>query len=631
SGLAGVPLSGRAGLTLDASGRVAEPALRLGLEGADIAADQVTLARLGGGYDVTLLRDAAGVIGGARLAGSIDADGLALEGRQLGEGGRAALEIRAEVQPAGQIRVERLALTSGLADLAVAGALDRATLAGQLRLDGGVPDLSAVASLLPPETAKGLPPLRGALALDGEATLSGDQAARIDARLGFTGERLAGLPPGAQELLGPTPKLEARATVEQKKAVKVETIRLDGAAVTLAGNPTLGLNRELGGGLTLELPDLSRLEPALKQPVGGRLTAKAGLGGTLDAPAVTLDASGDALRFGEELIDRATLVGRAAGPVDALAGDARLTAARGGQELGLSADYALAGKRLSLPRLELTGPQTRLAGNVDVDLESTLASGRLAGGVADLAALSAWHKQKLAGAVDLQAAFATPGGGRQDADPKAEARGIAGDFGSLRLASVTASARDVRGKLPAVEAAARVSGFSQPGLELKEAALDAKGPLDALGLTLSAAGSQADQPFDLRAQAEVAALAEPRSVDLRSFAGKLAGQRLELVSPARLSLAKGVLDLDQLDLKVGPAQVQGSLSYGNGRARGEVRLAALPLPMLESFGAPPLQGSAQGRLSLAGTTSAPELELDLAVRDLRPGGADKGVPAATLD
>jgi hypothetical protein len=46
-------------------------------------------------------------------------------------------------------------------------------------------------------------------------------------------------------LLGPTPKLEARATVEQKKAVRVETIRLDGAAVSLAGNPTLGLDREL--------------------------------------------------------------------------------------------------------------------------------------------------------------------------------------------------------------------------------------------------------------------------------------------------------------------------------------------------------------------------------------------------
>jgi translocation and assembly module TamB len=166
---------------------------------------------------------------------------------------------------------------------------------------------------------------------------------------------------------------------------------------------------------------------------------------------------------------------------------------------------------------------------------------------------------------------------------------------------------------------------------VREAALDAKGPLGALGLSLSAAGSQADQPFDLRAQAEVAALGEPRSVNLRSFGGRLAGQRLELVSPARLSLDGGVLDLDQLDLKVGPAQVQGSLRYGNGQARGEVRLAALPLGMLEGFGAPPLQGNAQGRLTLAGTTAAPRLALDLGVRGLRPGGAGDGSPAVTLD
>jgi translocation and assembly module TamB len=591
SGLAGVPLAGRAGLTLDASGRVAEPALRLGVDGADIAADRVTLARLGGGYDVTLLRDAAGSIGGARVSGSVDAEGLAVEGRQVGEGGRAALEVRAEVPPAGQVRVERLALTSGIADLAVAGAVDRATLAGQLRLDGGVPDLSVIASLLPPETAANLPPLRGALALDGEAKLTGNQADRIDARLGLTGERLAGLPPGAQELLGPTPKLEARATVEQKKAVRVETIRLDGAAVSLAGNPTLGLDRKLGGGLTLDLPDLSRLEPALKQPVGGRLTAKAGLGGTLDAPALTLDAAGDALRFGEELIDRVTLAGRAAGPVDNLAGDARLAAVRGDQELGLAGDYALAGKR----------PPPAAAG---ADRPADAAGRERRGRPGEHARLGPARRRRGRLAAPLGVAQAEARPGRRPPGhvrhPRRRSPGCGpegrGARDRRRLRQARPSERDRGGARPAWRGGRRRRPGARDGLQPARAGGERggarrEGSARRPGPEPERRRQPADQPFDLRAQAEVAALGEPRSVNLRSFGGRLAGQRLELVSPARLSLDGGVLDLDQLDLKVGPAQVQGSLRYGNGQARGEVRLAALPLGMLEGFGRPRCRGT----------------------------------------
>ena len=99
SGLAGIPLAGDARLTLGATGRVAEPALRLELAGNGITADAMALARLGGGFDVTLLRSAEGAIAGARVDGAADADGLSVAGRQLGDG-RATLALQAEA-PAG--------------------------------------------------------------------------------------------------------------------------------------------------------------------------------------------------------------------------------------------------------------------------------------------------------------------------------------------------------------------------------------------------------------------------------------------------------------------------------------------------------------------------------------------------
>ena len=102
---------------------------------------------------------------------------------------------------------------------------------------------------------------------------------------------------------------------------------------------------------------------------------------------------------------------------------------------------------------------------------------------------------------------------------------------------------------------------------MKEASLSANGPLSGLDLRVSAAGTQAQQPFDIRTTAQVAALGERKSLVVETLGGKFAGQRIDLMSPARLSLDRGVLDLDQLDLKVGPAQIEGKLRYGNGRPR----------------------------------------------------------------
>src|SRR3954452_5191574 len=122
SGLAGTPLAGRAGLALGASGRVQEPALRLDLAGSGITAAKATLASLGGGYDVTLLRAPDGAIAGARIDGAATADGLAGDGRPLGDG-HVALEIRAEAPPAGEIKLDRVALTGGVTRLHRSGAV----------------------------------------------------------------------------------------------------------------------------------------------------------------------------------------------------------------------------------------------------------------------------------------------------------------------------------------------------------------------------------------------------------------------------------------------------------------------------------------------------------------------------
>ena len=75
------------------------------------------------------------------------------------------------------------------------------------------------------------------------------------------------------------------------------------------------------------------------------------------------------------------------------------------------------------------------------------------------------------------------------------------------------------------------------------------------------------------------------------------------------------MDLDRLDLELGPARLSGKLQLGPSRVGGEMALATLPLATLARFGAPPLAGTA-GQATLTGTRRAPELALDASVAKL---------------
>lgn len=616
SALAVTPLAGAARVAVDATGPLDRPALVLRLEGDGVRAANIALDRLATRFDVALLADDEGTVGGASIAGGGGTEGLAVDGKPVGDGGRVTLDVAATAPPVGEARVERLTVTSSLARAELTARVDRASLAGEALLQASVPDLAAIAALLPPETAAALP-LQGAVDLRGSAGL-GEQANRIDVDLAVNGRELAGLPGGAADLLGPSPQLTLDALVVDKKALTVNALRLDGAAISLTGNPNITPEGAMSGAVELKLADLAKLERLAGAPTAGTVEVRANLGGTLTEPAVSLDGTGRKVRYADERFDLVTVQADAAGPTDALRGKARLAATRAGQEMSLASAYALQGQQLSLDGIAFDGPGTRLRGDLGLNLDTQLAVGKLEGSVADLAALEAWHRQDLAGAITLNVT-ATAEGGRQDATANVTARDVAGDFGRLGSANIAASVTDARGA-PAVDAMVRAASFTQPDLAIDTAAVTAKGPLTDLAVTIDADGTQAGQPLRLSTAADVAAMGEPRSVVLQRLTAAAAGQDIRLQQPASLTLAQnGAVDLRDLDLVAGPARIAGDLGYGPGRVEGALSLSRLDLASLASFGAPPLGGSVTADLQLSGTPARPGAELTARVADLRLG------------
>lgn len=628
SAMAGTPLGGSMVARLAAAGAAQRPDLHLAVDGTDLAAANVAVGSLGLVADVGFTAPLGAGPVALRAQGDATIAGLAWDGRPVGDAGRAGLAFAGELPASGAVRLDRLALRSSLLELTAHGAIDRDSLAGSARLDATVPRLADVAEVLgiDPATAK-LPV--GTLRLGADATVA-PHAERIEVALDGGASELAGLPPGVQELIGAAPTLQVRAAVEPGRTAVVDGLTLQGQGIRLEGEPRYGFaDQSLGGELRLAIPDLRPLAGAIGRPIAGAAKLRAALGHTIAAPEVTLDGVAEGVAVAGQSFDALSLAADARGPVDALAGKARLAASRAKSELSLSTGYALSGRQLRLSGITLEGPATRLAGDVELSLDRPLATGQLAGEIRDLAALAPWVGQKLAGAATVDLRLVAPEG-RQDVVAKLGASGIAGDFGTLRTASLDASLRDALGR-GSVDAALVAEGFAAPDLAVDQVKVEATGLLADLAVTLATAGKQAGQPFDVAAAAGLDVLGPRKTVRLNSLGGTLVGQKLQLMRPTTVVLAGQAVTVEPIDLQLGAARAQAEFRLDEQRVTGGLTLNELALAALEPFGVPPLAGKVQAKLDLAGSPRAPVATLAVDVRQLALDPAAKAKTDATLE
>ncbi len=370
------PLAGALSAHLVAEGALLQPKGRLTLAIEAPGIDQIAAQRLETTLDFTMPEPAAVQIAGTgRLAGLRLPAGLPLPVEDATW--HLALAGRAD----GPLTLSELTLNAGDLALHAAGTLDPTTLAGHARLGLETPALG---------------PLTAAFGqrLDGRAQLAadlgiGEGARRIEVKLTGSAQDLAGLPPGAAELLGPEPRLSAQATLEPDRRLEVESLTVTGAAATVGGNVALSLPAQtLDGKVTLALPKLAVLAPVLGQDLAGTLEITVVPGGSLDAPTVDLAAHGRDLLIAGRSVESLALEASARDLLTEPAGTLAVGAKASGLDAKLATGYRLQGKELHLSDLRLSAPRTAIGGDLTIDLERSLVRGALKGEVGELAAFA---------------------------------------------------------------------------------------------------------------------------------------------------------------------------------------------------------------------------------------------------
>ena len=619
SGLAGQDLGGRVELVLDALGSFSEPRFNLALNGNDVTADAFGV----GNVDLTFAADLLGPLdqpfAGVALEGGGSVTGITQSGEPLRPESGVTLDLAAVVPMEGEARVDRLRLEGRHVALDGTAAVTMPELAGTARLEGRVASIEALLAALGPDAPPDLA-ARGSLSLVADIDLAAELE-RITVDLALRGEDLAGLPQDLDGLVGSTPSLTGRLVLRPDEAVELQGLEVASAAIGLTGDLALGLGeaRTLSGQVDLSPLALATLEGLIGQPIQGEVTSSIQLSGTVEEPGLDADVRVDNLFIAERGFDRIALTAQAGQSAGRYGGNVVLGVEQAGNTLQLRSDFALNQPVLTLSNLRLSGPSTDLSGSAEVVLDTLLATGSLGGRIGDLAALEPWTGQALWGSIDLDARF-DGSAGRQDAGVELAVDDLAGDFGTLRQARVEATIEDIMERL-GVDATITAAGFSQPepgGVVLDQATVQVTGDRSLFALEAAADGDM-DGPFNLRTRARADVMGAAQQLYLDELNGIFQAQSISLLSPATMRLVDGVLDIDQLDLRIGDARIQGNLNLDQPRDRALAGLVIdeFPMSILAEFGGPAMLGELTGRIDLEGSLSAPVIEGGLQIAGLQ--------------
>ncbi len=605
--LIGEPLLGRLHLDATAEGTLSAPTATARLAGESlrvgrVAAQSLTLEFTTNPTPAEL--EPRGLL--IALEGQIE--GTTVDGAPLEPEGRILLDGEAILPPEGPLSLAALRFRGAGLEAWLAGQIDPRELVGELGYGVRVPELETLALLLGP------PGLRGALEVQGVARLAG--LAKIEGEIAALAFDLAEGPVGLRELIGRGARLDGRFTFAGDQ-LHVDDLLLRAEHSEVRGAVSLRLaDQRLAGTVRVAVPQLETLAQLVGTILSGSAVVETRLAGTLYAPELTLSARFErpavaALRFDRLQLDGTLLPGP------------KRTALRlegAGQRDGAPVRIALQGdargEQLNLERFELLGLGTIVSGNASVDLSRPLVSGRIRARSEDLAQLSALGLVGLSGTLELDIE-ATPEAGAQSGRLHLSAAQLGAPFGQLASARLEIFGRDLfrRGTLAGE---ATVEGFRSAEIGIDRGRVSLDGSIADVGFALEVQGARGGQAMALQASGRLAALSDPRRLELAKLTGQIGGQTIELRQPARIVLDKGVLDLGTLDLKIGEASARTRASLGAGQIRAEAVIEGVSAATLRLLNLPEIPGRGRANLTLMGPMRGPEARVDFFLDVLRP-------------
>jgi len=533
-----------------------------------------------------------------------------------------------------------LSATGTLAPDSLDATVDRLAIAADgVRVDGsaalsGGARLTPVLAVTLPDLAR-LRDLAG-LNLDGAARVDLDGTVALDplsvtATLAVTGDGLTIGDPALDDLVGPGPTLLTGVTLDAERRLDLLGLELVVAAARAAGDLSLALeDGSIGGRLDLSAADLSILAPLAGTELAGRAVVAANLGGTLEAPAAAASWRVSGLRAAGTAVDEITGSATVAGLPASPAGDFATRAVMGRRPIDLAFAYGLGGDQLRVSGLRLDGLGASAAGDLALDLASTLAEGSLSLRADDLATVAtAFDLPISAGTLNGEVGLTADQG--QGAEVAVSLDGLTLDDGtSLDNARLTAALSDLTGAMNG-RADLSLNGAATGGARVDSATLGAE-ITDGIARVALEASGDAGMAISLASTATVPLDPASAPIVIDRLDADLGDAALRQASPLTITLAPSPR-IEGIDLAVDDGRISGHA--GLDTADFDIALAIRALPVALARLADPtlrLAGRIAGDIRVTGPIDNPDADITLStsgVRTLDPDLAE--IPPLVAD
>jgi translocation and assembly module TamB len=531
----------------------------------------------------------------------------------------------------------RLSFSAALSDPKAAGLpVGPVELRGEARADiDPAGPVSAGADIEVPGLSAALEPanvgLGGQLRL--RATLEGDLAGK-DMSFGLDGGIFeitgAGKAPDwakAADALGREVTLKARARLDPQRTLTLSDTRVAARSFSAEVSGTYGLDSgNIDASLALDAPDLSLFSGAAGKPVGGRLKAQTLLRGTASAPAVSLTLTSERAAYENTRFDKAGAEAEVeVQPDGSSRGRMSASVSHGNAKLEAQAGFVLARGKLEVSGLKVAGPGVDAAGDLDVKLETSTASGKVKAGV-DLGGLGGFLNMAMSGTARLEAVL-SESGPRQDATVSLSASAVKGFGLNVAKAEVSGSATDVT-HAPKGKLAATVTGAKMGTAGVESLTIQASGNGKETSFSLSARGTL-PEPFDAATAGVFATSPGGGRLSLNDLRANAYGTRLALVRPASVAFGPAGFSLAGLSMSLGTARITASGEMKANSVTLAADVAEFPLDILgKARVAEGLSGTAKASLRVSGSPQSPKINATLDVSQVRYAQLqDKKAPA----
>jgi translocation and assembly module TamB len=597
--LAGIALSGAGTAGIDLGGTLDRPKGKLALTLTEPTVDGNSASSV----KTVLALTTSSSLSSDRPVFDIALDGgatdILLPGTVLPDpdiGWRARLTLPLE----GDISIDEAAIETAGTQLTAHGAIHPETLEGAIDLNLDAPSLRRLTEPYG-QVIEGNGQIGAAIQLSETAKSIG-----VDLDASFAD--LEGLPDGASDLVGDVASLKAKIKLDPARTLSVDDLAIDGAHLSLAGDAAIALDKgPLSGKLEATLPDLAVLERLAPSGIEGAVDLKVDLGGDVEAPTADLHLTARGLMLAGEPVDKLDVALTGSDLIRAPSGDLTIDLAARETPAALTLAFRLAGEVLNIDGVDLTAPETKIAGDLAIDLNTSLIEGTLQGQSADLGMLEPWMQQPFAGSAETKLTL-TPEGGRQNASLSLSGNDISSGFARIGTIDVEALLSDIIAQ-PTIKAEARITSFEQGTTKLDNVTLDASGNEGALDFDLSLSG-EVIETVSLDAKG-AARITDGFVLGVENLQGEFAGEPLRLSAPLALQQAEDSIWLSGLDLRLGEAALEGDVEINEGTVRGRIDLAGLPLRWSEVFGGPAMTGEARAAIDMSGDVTNPTLSAEL--------------------